>query len=203
MNGSNIANVLPCGMGNAGFWRYENNFHSVMGSSFLGGRAPSICSQQAERMGTQTKSFMADGAKCHHFTQCWTRTEGALGCQDHHHPKSEQRSFLHHVMQLSVQLWWRCSMQLSRTNVMPRLMAGGSESSWFSSISLRMVRRIHRFVELSLPKPEALLHVSPVVVDNEILSALKRRGFVIKKRGFGCGEGNTDCLYCWSIIRFL
>lgn len=158
MNGSNTANVLPCVMGNAGFWRYENNFHSVMGSSFLGGRAPSICSHQAECMGTQTKSFVADGAKCHHVTQCWARMEGVLGCQDHHHPKSKlvQRSFLHHVMQLSVQLWQRCSTQLSRTNVMPTLMAGDSESSWFSSISLRMVRRrFHRPVELSLPKPES------------------------------------------------
>lgn len=42
MNGTDTANVLPCGMGNAGFWRYENDFHSVMDSSFPCGRAPGV-----------------------------------------------------------------------------------------------------------------------------------------------------------------
>lgn len=46
--------------------------------------------QQAECMETRAKSFVADGAKCHHlghgFTQRWANMDGALGCQDHHRP---------------------------------------------------------------------------------------------------------------------
>lgn len=46
--------------------------------------------QQAEGMETQAKSFVADGAKCHHlrhgFSQCWEIMEGVLRCQDCHHP---------------------------------------------------------------------------------------------------------------------
>jgi len=40
MNQTDTANVLPHGMGCAGFWRYENDFHSVIDSSFPCGRAP-------------------------------------------------------------------------------------------------------------------------------------------------------------------
>lgn len=42
MNGTDMANVLPCGMGNAGFWRYGNYFPTAMSSSFPHGRAPGI-----------------------------------------------------------------------------------------------------------------------------------------------------------------
>lgn len=68
MNGTVTANVLPCGMGNAGFWRYENYFPTAMGSSFPHGRAPGFAlTAGCQCMETQAKSFAVDGAKCHHL----------------------------------------------------------------------------------------------------------------------------------------
>lgn len=109
MNGTVTANVLPCGMGNAGFWRYENYFPTAMGSSFPHGRAPGFAlTAGCQCMETQAKSFAVDGAKCHHlrhgFAQCWEIMEGALRCQDCHHPlplpqlELVQRSSLYHTM---------------------------------------------------------------------------------------------------------
>lgn len=139
MNGTVTANVLPCGMGNAGFWRYENYFPTAMGSSFPHGRAPGFAlTAGCQCMETQAKSFAVDGTKCHHlrhgFAQCWEIMEGALRYQDCHHPlplpqlELVQRSSLYHTMPSSGWLFWRCSM-----NVMPSSVSRSSNGFWVSS----------------------------------------------------------------------
>lgn len=143
MNATVTANVLPCDMGNAGFWRYENYFPTAMGSSFPHGRAPGFALTAAcECMETQAKSFAVDGAKCHHlrhgFAQCWEIMEGALRCQGCHHPLPLsqpglfQRSFPYHTVHSSGWLFWRFSIKLP-INVMPSSVSRSSDGFWVSS----------------------------------------------------------------------
>lgn len=135
--------------------------------------------QQAECMETRAKSFVADGAKCHHlghgFTQRWANMDGALGCQDHHRPLPPpqpgfwQSSFLHHTAQLSARLFWRCSIKLSNVNVMPSSVSRGSDSFSFSStISWigTVKRQIHKFIKPPLPTTESVFCVGLVVAGN-------------------------------------
>lgn len=123
MNGTDTANVLPCGMGNAGFWRYGNYFPTAMGSSLPHGRTPDFALTAAECMETQPKSFVADGAQCHHFRQGFAQTWA-------NHGRSPEMSGLpslssspcslifsrdHSCITVNSSGWffWRCSINVS------------------------------------------------------------------------------------------
>lgn len=118
MNGTDTANVLPCGMGNAGFWRYGNYFPTAMSSSFPHGRAPDFALTAAECMEIQAKNFVADAAKCHHlrhgFAQTWEVMEGVLRYQDCHHPLalSAAWAFPEIIPVSHSALIWRCSISI-------------------------------------------------------------------------------------------
>lgn len=151
--------------------------------------------QQPEPMGTQAKSFVADGAKCHHlrhgFAQCWATTEEPMGCQDHHCSLPpcilgfcRGRSCISCCSCLPSS-FWRCSIKLSSINVMPSSVSRGYNSFWFSS-TIRQIgivkREIHKFIKPSLPTTKAISCIGLVVVGNQMLSAPRRAAFVIWKR---------------------
>lgn len=141
MNGTDRANALPCGMGNAGFWRYGNSFPTASPSHMA--ELQTSHWQQAEGMETQAKSFVADGAKCHHlrhgFSQCWEIMEGVLRCQDCHHPfPLPAASAFPEIIPVSHRaLIWPMLLEVLHKhciiNVMPSSVSRGSDGFCFSS----------------------------------------------------------------------
>lgn len=109
--------------------------------------------QQAKGMETQAKSFVADGAKCHHlsygFTQFWEIMEGILKCQDCHHPLLLPAvwTFPEIIPVSHGALIWPMLLEMlhkrSIINVMPSSMFRGSAGLWFSS-TIRQTGKMKR-----------------------------------------------------------